>query len=458
MPRSEARVALDEARLSEDERRAVRAIDVEWIMRSLASLIALRSDNGRETEAQDRSAGLMADVGMQVDRWWIDLEELRGHPAFSCEVPRTEALGVVGIVGGDADRTSRQSEVVARDLILNGHVDVVPPGDLAHWTSSPWQATERDGAIYARGAVDMKGGIACALGAIRALRDAGVCLRGRLILESVVGEEDGGLGTLAAITRGYRADGAIVMEPTQLSIVLAQAGCLDFRVTVRGKAGHGAMRWEGVSAIDKFVSVYRALMALERRRTAESLPRDVRMLFAEYPVPFPISIGTVRAGDWASTVPEVLVCEGRYGVMPGEAPESARKSFEQALSDAARKDEWLRDHAPTVEWSGGRYASASIPRDSCLAAVLAAAHADVLAEPPLFRGVTYGADMGMLVSVGGMDALLYGPGDVRCAHRPDEHIEVAALLKATRALVVAAMRFCGYDCRNDGAGGRSASS
>jgi len=456
-PRSEAQVALDEARLSEDERRAVRAIDLDWILGSLASLITSRSDGGRETEVQDRSAGIMADAGMQVDRWWIDLEELRGHPAFSCEVSRAEALGVVGVIGGSTDRTRREPELVVRDLILNGHVDVVPPGDLTHWTSSPWEATERGGAIYGRGAVDMKGGIACALGAVRALRDAGVRLSGRLILESVVGEEDGGLGTLAAITRGYRADGAIVMEPTQLSIVLAQAGCLDFRLMVRGKAGHGAMRWEGVSAIDKFVSVYRALMALERRRTAESLPAGVGMLFGEYPVPFPISIGTVRAGDWASTVPEVLVCEGRYGVMPGEAPESARESFEQALSSAAREDEWLRDHVPTVEWFGARYASASISRDSCLTAVVAAAHADVLSEPPQFRAVTYGADMGMLVSVGGMDALLYGPGDVRCAHRPDEHIETAALLKATRALVVAAMRFCGYDYHNDETSGRSAS-
>lgn len=435
---------LDAASLSEDERRAVRAIDMDWLLGTLSALIATRSHDGRETEAQDRAAGIMADSGMQVDRWWIDLDELRNHPAYSCEVERAEALGVVGVTGGDTVRADVAERGVARDLILNGHVDVVPAGDPSRWTSPPWTATTREGRVYGRGAVDMKGGIACALGAIRALRDAGVRLRGRLILESVVGEEDGGVGTLAAVVRGYRADGAIVLEPTDLSVVLAQAGCLDFRITVHGKAGHGAMRWEGVSALEKFITAHGALVALERSRTPDLLPPEVGSLFADYPIAFPISIGTVRAGNWASTVPEELVCEGRYGIMPGEEPEAAKESFRQALTRAARDDEWLRDHAPSVEWSGGRYASASVSRDAPIVATLSEAHADLFLRPPSFIGVTYGADMGMLASVGGMDALLYGPGDVRCAHQPDEHVEVRALMQATSALVVTAMRFCGY--------------
>lgn len=438
---------MDDAALSGDERRAVQAVDVDWLLATLGNLIASRSDDGRETAAQDLSAGLMADIGMRVDRWWIDLDELRSHPAFSCEIERAKALGVVGVVGGDT-RDASLHRGVARDLILNGHIDVVPAGDLARWTSPPWAASTRSGAIYGRGAVDMKGGIVCALAAIRALRDADVHLRGRLVMESVVGEEDGGLGTLACLTRGYRADGAIVLEPTDLSIVLAQAGCLDFRITVRGKAGHGAMRWEGVSALEKFFLVHEGLIALERSRTADLLPPEVRPLFADYRVAFPISIGNVRAGTWASTVPEELVCEGRYGVMPGEDPVSAQESFQRAVAHAAEGDEWLRDHVPVVEWSGGRYASAFVSRDADIVTTLTSVHTDLFSKPPLFRGVTYGADMGMLASVGGIDALLYGPGDVRCAHQPDEHIEMDALVQATRALVVTAMRFCGYALRN----------
>jgi len=449
-------IVAEDSPLSADERCAVQAIDVEWLLVTIGDLIAERSHEGQETGAQDRSAGVMADIGMRVDRWWIDLDELRLHPAFSCEVERAEALGVVGVVGGCAPEddapgcgaTMDDTHVgVARDLILNGHTDVVPPGDLAKWSSPPWTATVREGGVYGRGAVDMKGGLACALGAVRALQAAGIHLRGRLILESVVGEEDGGLGTLASLTRGYQADGAIVLEPTGLSLVLAQAGCLDFRITVHGKAGHGAMRWEGVSALEKFRPVHDALVALERRRTARLLSPELQPLFADYPIAFPISIGIVRTGDWASTVPEELVCEGRYGVMPGEEPGAARQSLQETVELAARDDDWLRDHVPVVEWSGGRYASAFVRRDAPIVSTLSEAHADLFSRPPSLRGVTYGADMGMLASVGGMDALLYGPGDVRCAHQPDEHVEIDALIQATRALVVTAMRFCGYSRR-----------
>lgn len=429
--------------ISPDEERALRAIDTDWLLETLRVLIASQSHEGRETQAQDLVAGLMVDAGLQVDRWWIDLEELRRHPAFSCEVARTEALGVVGVTGREAPAPAG----TARDLILNGHIDVVPPGDFEKWTTPPWSASVRDGFVYGRGAADMKGGVACALCAARALRDAGVCLSGRLILESVTGEEDGGLGTLATIVRGYRADGAIVLEPTDLSIVLAQAGCLDFRMVVTGKAAHGALRWEGVSALDKFAVLHDALKALERGRTHELLPPAVQPLFAELPVAFPISVGTVRAGTWASSVPDKLVCEGRFGVMPGEDPAAARQQFHDALMRAAQADEWLRRHPPRVEWIGARYLAALTSPDAPIATAVSEAHAALFSRRPVMGAVTYGADTGLLVSVGGMDAMLYGPGDIRNAHKPNEYVPIQSLLDAVKAVVVTAMRFCGYTLR-----------
>lgn len=424
------------AQLTDDEQRALSAIDRDWLLQSLASLVAARSCDGHETEAQDRSAGLMADAGLSVDRWWIDLEQLRHHPAFSWEIERTEALGVVG-VGGTSDG--------GRDLIINSHIDVVPPGDPARWTSPPWTASIRDGLVFGRGTVDMKGGVACALTAARALRDAGVRLRGRVIIETVAGEEDGGLGTLAAIERGYRADGAVVVEPTSLTLVAAQAGCLGFRITVPGTAAHGAMRWDGVSALERFLPIHTALLELEASRTADDLPADIRPLYSHYPIPYPLSIGTVRAGDWASTVPEQLVCEGRYGVMPGEDTASARKLFEQAVNDAAKADGRLLERPPVVEWSGGQYASALTPTTAPIVTTVREAHADLFGQEPPIAGVTYGADMGMLVTVGGMQAVLYGPGDVERAHQVDEHIALAELERGAAAMTLLAMRFCGYD-------------
>ncbi len=418
--------------LSALERRALEALDHEGLLELLCRLIALPSDGGRETAAQQAVADWMAGCGLDADVWPIDLEGLRRHPQYSAEVERDEALGVVGLLGGAGG---------GRDLLLNGHIDVVPVGDGPAWTVPPWRGTVHAGRVFGRGAVDMKGGLCCALAAARALRDAGVRLRGRLLVASVVGEEDGGLGTLALLERGYRADGAIITEPTSLRVITAQAGSYMFRLTVEGRAAHGSVREEGVSAIEKFWPLFAALRSLEAERSAAGGGE----LYSRYRIPWPIEVGTLRAGEWASSVPGVLVCEGRCGVAVGEDPARAREDLEEAVTRAAAADPWLRRHPPRVEWWGGRFDPAvTDPRDPLVAAVCDAARTVTGAEPAI-EGVTYGSDLRLLVNVGGIPTVLFGPGDVRVAHMADEHIELGELHAAAEALVVAAARFCGAD-------------
>ena len=283
-------------------------------------------------------AAQMERCGLEVDVWDLDFDELRRHPPYSAEVERADGMGVAGVLGGGTG---------GRSLIVNGHVDVVPPGDEYNWRFPPWQGTVSGGRVYGRGALDMKGGLCCALYAAKAIHDAGVRLPGKLIIESVTGEEDGGVGTLAAIERGYRADGAIVVEPTELIVAPAQAGALNFRVTVPGLAAHGCIREEGVSAIEKFVPIYESLMALERRRNAAV--RDP--LFSDYALPYALCVGTLRAGTWASSVAEDLTFEGRFGVAVGEDPAMARMELERPWPTRR-----MRTHGsePTGRtWSGG---------------------------------------------------------------------------------------------------------
>ena len=227
--------------VQEIEERVLNAIDVDGMLEYLCELIAVPSLVGEETSAQEHVATQMERCGLQVDVWELDFDQLSQHSAFSIEAERERALGVVGVMGEDAG---------GRSLILNGHVDVVPIGDDSRWHYPPWEGTITEGRVYGRGAVDMKGGLCCALFAAKALFDAGVRLRGRLMVESVIGEEDGGVGTLASILRGYTADGAVVAEPTELIVAPAQAGAFNFRVTVPGKAAHGCVREEGVSPIE----------------------------------------------------------------------------------------------------------------------------------------------------------------------------------------------------------------
>lgn len=319
--------------LNEIEHRVLDAIDIEGMLAYLCALVAVPSLDGDETPAQEHVAAQMERCGLALDVWEIDFAALRQHPAFCWEVERTHGLGVVGTMGAERG---------GRSLILNGHVDVVPAGDPANWRYPPWQGTIADGRVYGRGALDMKGGLCCALFAAKALRDAGVQLNGRLIIQSVIGEEDGGCGTLATALRGYRADGAVIMEPTELCVAPAQAGALNFRLTVPGLAAHGCVREEGVSAVEQFLPLHAALLELERERNA-----DVRdPLYARYALPYALCMGRVQAGNWASSVAEELVCEGRYGIAVDEDIGAARRQFEAAVTQAAQASPWLRAHPP----------------------------------------------------------------------------------------------------------------
>jgi acetylornithine deacetylase len=416
--------------MTEIEERVQRAIDLDGMLEFLRDLIAVPSLVGEETAGQEFVAERMGRMGLQVDLWELDFEELSEHPAFSIEEERERPLGVVGVMGEDAG---------GKSLILNGHVDVVPVGDEGLWHYPPWQATIEGGRLYGRGAADMKGGLCCALFAAKALRDAGVQLKGRLMVESVIGEEDGGVGTLAAVLRGYRADGAIVAEPTELIVAPAQAGAFNFRVTIPGKAAHGCVREEGISPIEKFLPVHEALMELERERNERQ--RDP--LYARYKLPNALCIGNLRAGTWASSVAESLLFEGRYGIAVGEDQSAARRSFEEAVSRAAQADPWLRDHPPVVEWWGGQFFPARTSVDHPLVQTVTAAFQEVVGEAARVEGMTYGADMGLLVNVGHTPTVLFGPGDVRIAHRPDEHVSIDDLEVAVRTLALTAMRFCG---------------
>jgi acetylornithine deacetylase len=453
--------------LTSIERRALEALDVGGLVALLRELIAIPSLDGEESPAQRAVAAWLRGAGLSVDEWEIDLDGLAAHPDWCHEVERDEARGVVGWTGESRG---------GRDLMLNGHIDVVPAGELSRWTAPPYRADVRDGCVFGRGAVDMKGGLCCALAALRAVHDAGIRLRGRLSVASVVGEEDGGTGTLATLLRGHTAHGAVITEPTRLRLVTAQAGSLMFRLTVPGLSAHACVREEGVSAVEKFVPLLAALRRLEAERCGApaagvigpggalasvavpeaggaSVAGDPHgPLFSAHRLPWPIEIGTLSAGDWASSVPDMLTAEGRYGVAVGEDPAQARRVLEDAVARAAATDAWLSEHPPRVEWWGGRFDPAETAPDDPVAVAVSAAAVSVLGDAPPVEGVTYGADMRLLVGAGHIPTVMFGPGDVRVAHMPDEHVPLVELEAAARTLVVAALRFCGAEDR--GSGGR----
>jgi len=311
-------------------------------------------------------------------------------------------------------------------------VDVVPIGDPATWTRDPW-AAERDGdRLYGRGAVDMKGGVASILGALQVLTTAGLDRRlgGEILFASVPSEEDGGQGMLAAIRAGVTGDMAVITEPTGLDIVIAHAGAITFRLTVPGRAAHASVRREGVSALDNLGTLVGALQADETARNgAETDP-----LMTVHGLPYATIIGKVSGGDWASTVIDRIVAEGRYGVKLGQTWRDAERDLLRCIDDANESDPFLRDHPATVELTGGRFSSARIAADHPLPTSLAAIAGPMLGREILLQGEPYGADMRLLVNEGRTPTVIFGPGDKRVAHSADEWVSVDEVVACARTL------------------------
>lgn len=383
-------------------------IDVDLIRRDLAQLVSYPSAGGSEAESsvQRWCAATLQGLGLEVDLWPLDLETLRSDPDYPGEeVERTEAWGCVGTSGADVP-----------ELILNGHVDVVPPGDSDRWSGhDPWFLHEANDYWYGRGVCDMKGGVAAILAAVRAVGDQ---LSKPFAVHTVIGEEDGGLGTFATLRRGHTGKACIIAEPTAGQIVSANAGSLTFRIEVLGRSTHGSMAGHGVSALDKLHLVNTALQQLDARRNANP-PAP----FGERP--WPISIGIVHAGDWASTVPNRAIAEGRYGVKPGESFDEAIGEFELALRSI--DDPWLRNNPVVVTWPGGRFAAGTLPPGDLFGDQVAQAVGGAA-----FIGAPYGSDLRQYAAAG-IPTVQYGPGDVADAHAIDERVAIDDVVRSAKA-------------------------
>ncbi len=400
-------------------------------IRVLRDLVRAPSVTGHEAPVQDVVEHEFLARGLRVDRWEPDPAELapyRDHVgAIESMAGRPNVVGVRTGTGG------------GRSILLNGHIDVVDPGDPVTWTHDPWSGALDGDNIFGRGSLDMKGGMATFLLALDALDAAGVRLAGDVTIAATTGEEDGGVGAVATILRGYTADAALITEPTNLALVIACEGSLVFRITVQGKSAHAAARDEGVSALEKFIPIFQDLQQFERERNANLR----HPLYDDIANKVPINVGVVHAGVWASTVPESLVAEVRVGFLPGEDMYEFWEQVQARIMAVAAADEWLLDHPPVIEWFGGQFTAADISADAPIVRAVAAAHERATGKPASIEGAPYGADMRHFIQIGNIPCLMYGAGNVEVAHQADEHISILSIQTAAKTIATLLIDWCG---------------
>ena len=373
----------------------------------------------------------LKDLNLDSQKIPVVFSELNDHPAFNDDGFSPDSrINVIATWKGNGK---------SRSLILNGHVDVVPTGPENLWNYSPWSGKEEDGKIFGRGSCDMKAGLSSGLFAIAILKSLGFKPDGDVIFQSVVGEESGGCGTLTNIVKGYHADAAIILEPTSLKLSPIQSGALTFRLTVHGRATHASMRWDGVSAIEKYTGLHNAIIKLEEMRHHSF---DTKYYESKDRVA-PINIGTVRAGQWHSTVPESIIAEGRLGVFPNESNEEARKNFEDHVFEFSKNDSWLTENPPEIEWFEGQFESGQTPIDDPLIKELSSAYKNVLNREAVIEGVTYGSDLRLFTNHAHIPSVLFGPGDVRLAHAANEYVTIEEIMFSTEVIANMIINWCG---------------
>lgn len=389
---------------------------------------------GNELGAQTLMADRLKEKGLEVDVWIPDYDELIKSEFFNPIRDNYEGSpNVVGVLKGTGN---------GRSVILNGHIDVVPAGDESKWKHGPYSGDVVDGKLYGRGTTDMKGGNIAILIALETVINLGIKLKGDIIYESVIEEETGGAGTLAAIQRGYKADIAIVPEPSEMRIMPKQQGSLWFEVNVKGMSAHGGTRYEGVSALEKGWIVFDEIMKLEEKRNA---PLREDPLYKGIPIPIPINIGEFNGGYFPSAVAEEATIKGRYGVAPGETIEEAKEEFSKMLENLKTKDEWFEKHPATVEWGGIHLPPGECDLDHPMLEILKEKYVEVENEQPVIAGSPWGTDGGLLTQAGGIPSIVFGPGTTSMAHFTDEYVELDKLFKTAEIIALAIIEWCEID-------------
>jgi acetylornithine deacetylase len=390
-----------------------------------------------ERELQEFVSERLRALDAEVDLFEPDAAALRDHPMMPpWHHWRGRPITVATLRGQGGGRS----------LIVNGHIDVVSPGDLSRWTSPPFEADVRDGRIYGRGAVDMKGGVAAAIFALEALAANGVRLAGDVIVQTVPDEETCAMGTVAVIERGYRADAGLVPEPTKLNFWVATRGLLHGSVAVPGRSAHAEMNqpsWQeggGVNAIEKSVPVLQAFKTLSGEwATRESKAHPLLGRPSVQPT-------IIRGGAFISNVPESCEIDINATYLPGDADEDGYGSIPRgeilsAVDEAVRRDDWLADSSPAWTWATDYPPSEIDPGEDIIAVTReAAAQVGVDARA---EGIDTTYDGALLTRLAGVPSPAFGAGDLGRAHAPDEWVGVDELVLGARAYARAICAWCG---------------
>ena len=326
-----------------------------------------------------------------------------------------------------------------RSIFLSGHMDVVATG--SKWTHDPYAADQVGDDVYGRGAVDMKGGIAAMTIAVRAIRESGIRLKGDVKIGTVVDEEAGGMGTLALIARGRRADGCLITEPTHLALQPLCRGILWGKIIVEGQAGHIELKredWRDGGAVD---AIEKAAWILDNFNAVWAKTKGHVYL----PLPCQVNFAQFEAGEYPTTFANhaELTFDAQY--LPQDKDENGlggkiKKQIEDFVSAVAKTDPYLRENPPRVEWILDADCGETMDTEDFFRSVISSLRE--LNPDTEVMGNCCHTDMGWFCNVG-IPTFNFGPGDPMLCHQSDEHIGIREYIQCAKLIASVIMDWCG---------------
>ncbi len=410
--------------LKEIESRSEEIIDL------LSDLVKIPSVTGEEGEIQRYIAKFLSEMGLDVDVWESDWEELKKHSEY---VPVTRGYdgrpNVVAVLKGTGG---------GKSLLLNGHTDTVPNGPLDSWQFDPLSAEISNGRLYGRGSSDMKSGVAAIIMAVKSIMESGRKLKGDVILDFVVDEELSGHGTLDTILRGYTADAGICCETSENAIQPACIGRIWFEIIVRGKAAGIQRRYEGVNAIDLGYKIVKAVSALEEDR----LKTIEHPLYPKVIDAIPCMIGSMEAGSFPSAFPDTCILKGSLATVPGEDHNAAKQSLIDKVNTVAFEDSWMKENPPEVVFTGYYAESAEVDVEHPIVKTVASCYQKVTGKIPEISGRQGAADTRFLNGFANIPTVIFGPGPTTQMHANNEWVLVDDVVDATKTLALSILDWC----------------
>lgn len=307
-------------------------------------------------------------------------------------------------------------------LVLNGHIDVVPEGDLNGWSVPPFEGIVKEGRVYGRGSCDMKAGLAAAMMAAKVVKESGVKLKGDLILQFAMGEETGEAGTKSLLEEGFDGDWGIVLEPMGLKVMTAEKGLAWYHFNVKGKPTHGSRPEQGINSIDKAAKLIKAIQEYHEeieKRTHPLCGKNV------------CSVTMIKAGTKENVIPESCWLAIDRRIIPGETAQQVDAEIEEIVNRLSNEDPDFK-----CDWKRVMlYESAEIPVDHEIAEVVRKNTKEITGVYPEPAGTTGSTDQRNFINDAGIPAISWGPGYGK-SHEWDEYVEISQVVNCAKILVL----------------------